>query len=383
MADLKRSLDKAKVGILSMNNTAFISSVLFSLTQQWTDGDHKVQTGATDGINLYINEKFWEGLDADERIGLLLHEAYHVAYEHMLRRGGRDPKRWNVAADYVINGQLSILGVKLPEGGIPHKREYDNLSTEEVYDLLTDDDVPEDADDDIMEPSDDGGEDGDNEAQGQPTRAQVEAAVQGAMIRGALEAEISNQAGSVPNSIARRVDEINNPRLDWRTILANHMSAYAKDDYSMQRPNRRFFPNFHLPSMFSEGMGEITIAIDTSGSVDENDFKAMVAEAVGIKEMLNPEKINFYCFDTDLHDIGSFGREEDIYGLEMVGGGGTCIEPVQEMLAETNPEVAVIFTDGYFSSCDIKPESDVIWLIYNNENFSYDFGQVIHYDKTK
>ncbi|CAM5564230.1 Chaperone protein DnaK [Streptomyces hirsutus] len=48
---------------------------------------------------------------------VLAHEMLHAALRHGDRRGGRDPYRFNVACDYVINGWLEEMGIgTMPEG---------------------------------------------------------------------------------------------------------------------------------------------------------------------------------------------------------------------------------------------------------------------------
>ena len=66
-------------------------------------------------VMLY-NPDFFEGLDESRRLGVLMHEFYHLIFEHVT---GRLPpegmsKMWNVATDLAIN---SFLIGKLPEGG--------------------------------------------------------------------------------------------------------------------------------------------------------------------------------------------------------------------------------------------------------------------------
>ena len=47
---------------------------------------------------------------------------------------------------------------------------------------------------------------------------------------------------------------------------------------------------------------------------------------------------------------------------------------------EKKSEINVIFTDGYFSKEGIKSKENILWLIYNNPNFTVDFGKIIHVD---
>jgi len=125
----EKSLKKAKLNLMTMPNTVFFTTILFSLKQEFTT---KVPTAAVDGVNLYINPFFWKGLNPDTQIGLLLHEIMHVALDHLTRVGERNPSIWNVAGDHVINLLLYESNYKLPEGAL-RDNQFKGLTTEEVY----------------------------------------------------------------------------------------------------------------------------------------------------------------------------------------------------------------------------------------------------------
>lgn len=63
-----------------------------------------IPTAATDGKRFYWNPKF---VLKQSIIGLRIlcsHEAWHAIYMHPTRRGSRLPKLWNIAVDYIVNG---------------------------------------------------------------------------------------------------------------------------------------------------------------------------------------------------------------------------------------------------------------------------------------
>ena len=99
-----------------------------------------VPSMATDGSAIYYNPAWVEKHTVREIEGVLAHECMHVAYCHHLRRNGVDPKVWNEATDYAINGTLISHGFKLPAGGL-HDRKYNGWSAEDIVrDLLADQD---------------------------------------------------------------------------------------------------------------------------------------------------------------------------------------------------------------------------------------------------
>ena len=93
-------------------------------------------TAATDGRRFYYNSEFVNNLPLKQLEFLLGHEVLHAVYDHMGRRGNRDPKLWNIADDYCVNWDLveQRVGDKIPIALYDSK--YRGMSAEEVYDDL-------------------------------------------------------------------------------------------------------------------------------------------------------------------------------------------------------------------------------------------------------
>ena len=89
-------------------------------------------TLATDGTRIVYNPSFVESLTPAELEGCLAHEVLHCALGHHCRRGEREPRLWNQAADYAINPIILKNGLKLP-AGVLLDPQYENLSAEEIY----------------------------------------------------------------------------------------------------------------------------------------------------------------------------------------------------------------------------------------------------------
>ncbi|RYD61786.1 MAG: hypothetical protein EOP83_16220, partial [Verrucomicrobiaceae bacterium] len=199
------------------------------------------------------------------------HEILHCIYDHLGRRGGRDPKLLNMAQDYVINYTLveDKCGT-MPKQGLYDKRFPDTMLSEEVYEILKKDSVtikmPLDMHLDLLgeDPKDDkdGQGQGQQQGQGQPKDGQgngqgeVEVTVMGkngppkltaediAKIQAEMKASVIQAAqavgaGSVPKGVARMIEDLINPKLDWRTLLDAHIRSSVKDDYTFQRLSRK------------------------------------------------------------------------------------------------------------------------------------------------
>lgn len=377
------ALDRTKIALMRIPDTIFYSSILFSLKQSWT---HRIKTAATDGVNLFINPDFFLSLTELERIGLLIHEVLHVAYSHMTRIGKRHPKVWNCAGDHVINLSIMLTGkYQLPAGGLCDPQ-FHNMSTEEVYEVILDEAEKKGnggaGADGIIIP---GGEDIEYPKDSQELD-ELEREIASIVTKASIQAKAANPMHDhIPGEIKLQVEKITNPQLPWNVILQNYFTDFAKEDYSWRRPNRRYLPNFYLPSAYSEAVTDLAIAVDASGSVSSKEFSFFIAEIASIQEMLKPEKITLIAFDTEISNIQTITSSTNILSeVKFTGGGGTEIDEVLAWADKTIPTVLLVFTDGYFDMPpNLKPDYPIVWLINDNNDFTTEHGEVIHFNIDK
>ena len=364
--DLNKAINSAKIQLMKRKNSVFISTVLFSLKMVITPAGHQIDTAATDGVYLWINEPYFLSLSPEARIGLLFHEAWHVCWNHMARGKGLNQKKYNYAGDYVINNMAVASGITLPQGALIDKK-YRGMSTREVYDIIPD---PPEGDQkycDII-----------FDDKSTPEEKQV--ALTNVLIRAMTQAKIAGDApGSIPEEIAVQLDEILSPVLPWQVLLQNYMADFAKEDFTWSRPNRRYMPEFYLPSAYSEALGHIAVAVDTSGSVSNAEFASFISEIHGIKETMNPEKITVIDFDTTIKQIRTINEDENITDLAFTGRGGTNIAPVWDWIKKEKPLVTLIFSDMHFTLPVIESPTPVIWICVNNAGVTMPFGTTIHF----
>ena len=358
------ALSKAKILLMTKQNSVFFTTLCFSLRHEFVDD---IPTACTDGKTVSYSPEFFMQLNAEERVFLVLHETLHCAYLHMLRLGDMNPRKWNIAADHVINLQLIERGYKMPQGGLADPK-YKGMSTEEVYALLPDNpSAPCDMD---LKPSTEPAE-------------QVKGDIQDALVRAALQSKMSDdKPGTIPGEIEIFLDRLLNPKLPAKRILQKYLNAYTKNDYSFKKPNRRFLPKHYLPSLHSESLGDIAIAVDTSGSVTDGEFNRFISETAGILRMMKPTKISFIQFDTSIKAVNEVCSVRDLMNVEFTGRGGTVVTEVIDWVNNNKPQVTLIFTDGHFRFRGENTRNDVIWLIHGNPGFTSGFGKVIHYDIT-
>lgn len=355
-----KALNKAKVALMGHPNSAFFTTVCFSLKHIWDD---TIPTACTNGLEIRFNPQFFMNLSPDERVFLLLHESMHVAFLHMARLQTREHGKWNVAADHVINLMLLKRGFKMPGSGLADPQ-YADLSTEQVYDLLPDQSTMEDTD--LVSPPGD--------------QDEFESGISDILVRASIQSKLNGDApGSVPSEIEIYLQKLLKPRLPWFRILQKYLNNTTKNDYSFTRPNRRFFPTHHLPSLYNERLMDLAIAVDTSGSVTDNDFVVFITEVGSILRMMKPETITLIQFDTKLKSVDKVHNIRDLSKLKFTGRGGTRIRPVLEWSETNRPQLLLVFSDGHFRMPQTKPSAPMLWLIHNNDAFQAPYGKVIHY----
>lgn len=368
----QKALDIAKIRLMARKEVIFFTTVLFSLVHIW---DEEIQTACTNGKYIRYNPTFFLSLDLEERIFLLLHETLHVALLHMVRIGNRNHAYWNMAADYVINAFLIKHGFKMPKMGLYDPR-FDDMGVEEVYKILVDEapkiDIPWD---DLIEGDK---KDPDNN----PEKVQQE--IEKILIHAQIQALTAGAGiGNLPGDLQVYLDRLLNPKLPWYTILRKFFNQYSKTDYSYSKPNRRYFPDWFLPSQHSTSLSEFAMFADASGSVSDTEFSQIISETSSIFRILKPPKITIGEFDTTIKKISVVKNLRELLSMQFHGRGGTLIEPVLEWAIENKPKLLLIFTDGGFKFHNpgiVPKNSQIIWLIHNNPKFNAPFGKVIHYE---
>ena len=76
----------------------------------------EIPTLAVDGVHIYYNPQFILSLSEELVTSAIAHEIMHCVFEHIFRRGSRDPFLWNCAGDYAINLVLADSGFRLGPG---------------------------------------------------------------------------------------------------------------------------------------------------------------------------------------------------------------------------------------------------------------------------
>ncbi len=373
-----------------------------------------VRSTGTDARHFYYNPSFIRHLSLAETQFMLAHEAMHCALAHFARRHHRELRRWDVACDHAVNLILWEEGLKPPPGVLMNP-EYHGLTAEEIYPLIPPDPNEETIDSHLydsdsgtgsrsrpdQQSSSDRGESdqqagkGAGQAQGEmppPEPRQGEAPGQAAKTqdgaggqpraeglgetekeelarqwqqRLAAAAQQAAMAGKLSASLARMVDNLLQPQLPWRMLLARYLKTAARDDYSFQKPSRREGDAI-MPSLASS-MIDVLVALDTSGSIDDEELREFLSEVDVIKAQIRA-RVTLHACDDKLCENGPWVYEvwEPLeLPRNLTGGGGTDFRPVFEWIDrnQLRPDIVVYFTDAEGTFPAHEPAYPVIWLV--------------------
>jgi len=216
-AKLKIRLAKAKTSLILEH--PFIGTVALNMPFVLS---REIPTASTNGKRVRFNPDFCNELTDEELKFLVAHECLHPMLEHNYRRQERQHRRWNKAADYVINKLLvdDNIGKMPPKGLLSddiHKA--GNGTSDGIYNILEDD-----------EGGGGGGYGGDGDpldncedAEGsQAEQAQEQAEWK---VKVAQAAQAAKMMGKLSAGMERLVDEVLRPKVDWRDVMQRFLSS--------------------------------------------------------------------------------------------------------------------------------------------------------------
>lgn len=310
--------------------------------------DPSIPTLAVDGKHIFYNPNFVKGLTNSLRTSAIAHEIGHCMLQHFLRRLHRDSKKWNYAGDYVINQILKDSGYKIGADWLLDAK-YVGMTAEQVYDLLPDS-LSGSALCEIM----DGAPPESAESEAQATSWKI--AVQAAAI------ETAKRGGRLPASLKRLLEDMLHPPVPWREVLRRWMTEAVNEDFSWQRPNRKFISSgLYMPRLYNEGMGTLGVVVDTSGSITDDIFAMFVGAIQDICNQAKPSRIVYMAADAEVHETEVFENGQlDVQMLRATGGGGTDFRPALKAMEEHAPAAVIYLTDLY-GSYDDEPSYPVLW----------------------
>lgn len=364
VTEAEKRLSDAKAKLL-LKNPFF--GILLSMTDFIREDI--IPTMATNGINVFFNPHFVCELSKDEVFAVLLHEISHCIYMHCdpKRRMNREQQKWNVATDFAINLEIKNMGYTLPKQALLDDK-YRDQNAEMIYDNL-----PHDADkmqtlDIHIEPSD-----------GTADWDEMEDKI--ISVYEMSKDSYDKTAGNIPGNVKRWIEKMRKSKVKWERIFHRYVGqALSKDDYSFAKPNRRYIgQDLYIPDLRSPAIGNIIVAIDTSGSITDRQLEQFHAELSKLSHLV--EEITIITCDMRVHEVVKITKMEDFFKkVKFLGRGGTDFKPVfakvQELKLTT--ELLIFLTDGYGDAGPKAPNYPVLWVYTEDNSPHLPWGQHVH-----
>lgn len=341
-----------------------------------------------DGVNLFYNPETINEMSERQIIGALAQNVMHCALGHTLRRGERDKKKWDLACDHAVNLILDECNdMELPPNS-PRDGQYKDMTAEVIYNKLPEDENNGDDDGNSPNargysgindsPSNGEAKDDPSGGQGKTSPMSESEMEQDWKISTRQAAKAAKMQGNLPGNLEEMLQNILAPRVEWKEVLRRFMTSNNKNDYSWMRGNRRHIAQgLYLPSAWSESMGEIVIAIDTSASVSARELEQFQGEINAILEDCPPSRMHVIQCDTQVNRVDEYDPTDLPLNIKVTGRGGTYFEPVFDYVKEhgIDPECLVYLTDGYADSDFPEPPYPTLWVIDNRDAPDPEFGE--------
>lgn len=339
------------------------------------------------GVELLVNEGFWNSLSDTEQMAILLHELHHISLGHLLMGNDfSDKERFNIAADAEVNCYIEGLPpndghVDAKKMGLPERQ-----GTKWYYEHMPNFQSPQPnpqsgssgAGAGIPKPnlSDDHSKwkefDRMSETQRELTKAQINS-----QLKQAAEQTMKTR-GTIPHCLEEIIKALfkDRPRIyDWkahfRRMLGTEIETKFKKTY--QRESKRFTG---APGIKMKRKVKILVAVDTSGSVSNKELAEFFAEINHIYKA--GAQVHVIECDADIHSKWEFTGSQDI---KITGRGGTDFAPAVDYYREHKKDYTmfVFFTDGYAPIEGLNvPNNDMLWVITSNGQRQDYPGKVIY-----
>lgn len=357
-------------------------------------------TAYTNGRDDYYGRAFVDGLTDSEFRFLILHETYHKLFKHLTtweHLYKDDPKLANMACDYVINLMISDenrdLFAVMPKDAEGNNiglldEKFRNMDTAQVYKILKQDQEQNGSDASNTPNEGAGLDEHDWEgAQEMDADEQRELAqeIDQAIRQGALT------AGKVGSGGNRAIDQLLQPEVNWREVMREFITETCRgtDDSTWRQPSRRHMAMGILrPSGITERVGELVIAIDTSGSIGQQELTKCLSEIKGVCDTVKPESVRILYWDTKVCSEEVYGDVAGACGsLEQLtqttkpkGGGGTNVQCVPDHIQANNinAQAVIVLTDGYLGGDWGAWTMPLLWGILDNKSARPTIGKTLH-----
>lgn len=430
----KKVIDKVRLKLLNKKHSEFFSTLVYDFSYKLTNEIETInyQLDKNDSPVLSINPIWFNNLydnNPQYCVTSIAHIILHYALQHDLRGQGLEyPNIWQNACDQVVNNLLLDLDFELlPEEKNFPERRFNKKDAYSIYnDLLEEMDENNDGDDnnspnsssnsgnnrplgnDIKNPqntqnnsngngNNNGNGNGNNQSkhQQQQLNEKLKDLQQQRKIdtKVAYDLDKSNYGektiGNSGDDFEKLFKLTEKSYIDWKTQLHSYVDTLTTGGLNYSRFNRRMVQfNLYLPDTidYNNEIENITVAIDVSGSVTQEQIKQFLNEVAKIKKLHNPKELNIIGFNHRINQVIKLKENDSMDNVTLKIDGGTNVSPVFDLIEQFKskkehnyPKFLIVFSDLYFYDCPkTKPKYPVIWIsVDNTDHSTVNFGKVI------
>lgn len=366
--NIENKIAKASKNLLF--NEAFYGLFLTTLNKKY---NNSIPTAGVslNGINyeLIINKDYVNDLSMDHTLGLLKHELLHIAFNHILiSKEFKSHKIFNIAADLEINQYIDEKF--LPQGGLllstfPELKLPEKAGLHEYYKIL--ENAKENGNcpslNNILQQMDGDSPYNHDTWQELNNLSDAEKKLihkQKKYIFKEIKKSIEKYNGVIPNELKEIIDSLDKleeSKFDWksyfRRFIGNSYIIYTKK--LKRKFNKRYEEN---PGLKIKSKNHILVAIDTSGSVNNDELKEFINEVNHIHK--SGHLVTLIQCDSDISSVEKFKRNTPI---TILGRGGTSFQPVINYFNDKKIYTTLVYlTDG---ECEapINTPKNTLWVL--------------------
>lgn len=361
--------------------------------------DPAVETTTVDGFVMRWNPDYLAERTDPEIRAIMAHNVLHCANGHPWRRDARDPESWDRACDQTINGILTEAGFSLPEGQPMPMPGQEGMAAERIYQLLPPGGNGSgggsgggggDGEDNQTPAS--GGSGGNGGGQGQGKRGPAGCGMvtdppsgtnteltESWKVAVASAYTAAKGCGDLPGDLEAMVEQLLTVKIPWAVELRDYLETTARNDFNWNRPNRRYAGcGVVLPTLISKELPRVCVAIDTSGSISNDELAQALSEVCGILADFDTT-VDVLHFDSRVQKHMEVTRADMPIEAKGYGRGGTNFRPVFEWVEERDetPTVMVVITDLDGPFPREEPDYPVLW-VSSDSHREAPFGRTIY-----
>ena len=321
------------------------------------------------GINceLVINPEYWETQDDIQQLNLIQHEVYHIVFQHIFMTPFfKNHEVLNVAADCEVNSYLQNLD---DTWIVPSMFNAESkLGTKVYYDIIMSQTPPpspqrgggSNNSNDLPDTKDDHSSWGKEFQECSDAEKQLIQNQINSQIKTAAEQTIKMR-GTIPAEMQAIVDELFKPKprvFDWKAYFRRMLgSIYDINIKKTRRKESIRFPD--SAGIKHKKKVSILVAVDTSGSVNDEELKDFFSEITYIYKA----GARITILECDAAISANYEYTGKWTG-KVHSRGGTDFQPVIDYYRKNMKDYAalVYFTDGMCSIPNNIPR-DTIWVI--------------------